>query len=547
MGGRQQYELTGTTDRASAASEPERLPSRAEPSLVSRQARRAAMVVAAVALLAAGLRGVQADAYLPWQHHYDEQTNVRVGERMVADGTFDPGFYDYPALVFIAQRVVLMAGSAMGDLDVAPGRILDRQSPANAHVREPGMLLALRWAVGVLPGLVTVVGAAVIGWTVVRRWWVAGVASLGAALSVVDLRFGTFVTPDALSGAAATVSALGAVAIAARPTSRRYLLTGVAVGLAAGAKYNAVVVVVALVTAHLIVHRDPWAERRLLVRSAAAAAVAFFVVNVGALLHPWRFFREIGSEGYHYGRGHFGAEGSSALFNASWLWQSFGLALVFAAVALWSRSGPVRRAAVVLASFVGTYYVFVSAFPVRFARNLLPVTGALAALAALGTLTVAERVGEWLGHRDGRSSASGRHALLGSVGTSIALVVPLIGVTAAVRDVGTDPWRATQQWLTENVPTGATIAVEARAPYVDPSRYDVVSSPTLGQRRLSRYVAQGVDWFVAAKETYQPYLDDPQEKPNRTRLYRRILSDDCVVHVEEDAGQRIVVTRVPPC
>ena len=43
------------------------------------------------------LRGGAAERYLPWQHHWDEITNVGVGQDMADELSVDPGFYDYPA------------------------------------------------------------------------------------------------------------------------------------------------------------------------------------------------------------------------------------------------------------------------------------------------------------------------------------------------------------------------------------------------------------------------------------------------------------------
>ncbi len=135
---------------------------------------------------------------------------------------------------------------------------------------------------------------------------------------------------------AATLAVLGAVMITHAPTTRRYLWTGAAIGLAASAKYNAAAVVIALVVAHVLAHRRPLAERRPLLIAAAAAAAVFAVVNLGGTVHPLDFLGEIGSEGAHYRNGHFGSEGNSPAFNATWLWWSFGLALPLAACSLLS-------------------------------------------------------------------------------------------------------------------------------------------------------------------------------------------------------------------
>ncbi|HEX8804077.1 MAG TPA: glycosyltransferase family 39 protein, partial [Acidimicrobiales bacterium] len=506
-----------------------------------RQRLLAVVVVTLVAVLGTGLRAAHAAAYLPWEHHWDEITNVGVGERMSADLSPDPGFYDYPALIFLAQAAVLVPAAQPGGYDPDTEPLMDVQSQGNAHVDEPGLLLAMRWVAGVLPGIVTIGAAGAIAWTVTRRWWAAGMAALLAAISAVDLRFGVFVTPDALSGAFATLAVLGAVAVVQRPTRRSYVLTGLAIGLAAAAKYNAAVVAVALVVAHVITHRRPLADRRPLLEAAAAAAVAFAVVNLGAVLHPQRFVREIGSEGFHYSNGHFGNEGHSPLFNASWLWQSFGLGLVLLALAaLLARTDRVRHAALVIAGFAGGYYLFLSVFPVRFARNLLPMTGTVAAGAAIGLVVVGERLaGRW-----------SRPAAVAVPMAALALAVlslPVASAAAAMRSIEQDPWSEVRDWLDDNVPEGTAVAVEARAPYVDPDRYRIVPTIALGNHDLAWYQLLGVGRFVAVSEMYQPYLDSPDEHPDGTTLYRQVLDDRCVDFEADGADLHIVVARVPPC
>ena len=189
-------------------------------------------------------------------------------------------------------------------------------------------------------------------------------------------------------------------------------------------------------------------------------------MNLGGVLHPIDFLSEIGSEGAHYRGGHFGSEGSSPAFNATWLWRSFGLALPLAACALLTRSADVRRAALVLLSFIISYYVFLSAFPVRFARNLLPVSGTIAAAAAIGLIVCAERLVE-LGPP---AAWVGCLAVL-AVAT---LAVPVTGAAAAIRSTDEDPWTDVNTWLDDHVPAGSTIATEAFTPYVDNLRFEVV-------------------------------------------------------------------------
>ena len=221
-------------------------------------ARRSAVVGVLLAMLLGGaLRSAWAEAYLPWDYHWDEMTNVEHGETMLAERTIDPGFYNYPALIFAVQAAVLVPAEMATDYAPDDRTVLDRQTRASALVEQPGALRAMRWAAGVVPGMATIAAAGAIAWLASRRWWVSTLAAFIVAISAIDLRFGIYVTPDALTGAASTLAALGAASVAIRPSRRLYLLTGVAIGFAGAAKYNAVAVAIGLIAAHLVTHRRP--------------------------------------------------------------------------------------------------------------------------------------------------------------------------------------------------------------------------------------------------------------------------------------------------
>lgn len=506
------------------------------------QRRAAVAAVALVLVVCALLRAFAADAYLPWQHHWDENTNVAVGQEMSDELAIDPGFYDYPALVFVTQAMALVPAKIGGYDPAEDGEIFDVQSPGVAYTNHIGLLRAMRWTTGVLPQLVTTMVAALIAWVTTRRWYAAAGAAVLVALSAVDMRYGIYVTPDALSGMAATLASLGAVLVTREPTRRRYLWTGAAIGLAAAAKYNAATVAVVLVVAHVLTHRRPVADKRPLMEAAGAAIAVFAVVNLGGVLNPVGLVREIGSEGFHYSTGHFGSEGNSPVFHAEWLWRSFGLALPLAASSLLARSTAVRRAAIVLLSFIATYYVFLSLFPVRFARNLLPVSGTIAAAAAIGGVVCAQRLMEVSGRR-----------VLASISVVAILVavlaVPINGTLNALADYGQDPWTEARVWIDENIPEGSTIAIEAWTPYIDTDRYELVTTNSLGRNEatLERYTRLGVDYFVTSEEMSQPFIDHPDESPTATRLYEQVFDEDCMLYEVDGAGHRFRVTQAPPC
>lgn len=506
--------------------------------------RRLAVIGILLAMLLGGaLRAVWADAYLPWDYHWDEMTNVEHGEAMLAERTVDPGFYNYPALIFAVQAMVLVPAEVSTDYSPEDRPVLDRQTRASALVDQPGALRAMRWGAGVIPGVVTIAAAGAIAWLASRRWWVSTIAASIVAISAIDLRFGIYVTPDALTGAASTLAALGAAAVAIRPSRRLYLLTGVAIGLAGAAKYNAAAVAIGLVAAHVVVLRRPLAERRPLLEAGAVAVVVFCLTNPGAVLNPYELVRGVGSEANHYSTGHFGDEGSSPLFNGAWLLRTFGVGVVLAAASLLSTSDRVRRVAVVLFAQCAGYFVFISLFPVRFPRNLIPMTGPLAAAAALGVLAIAQNASS----RWARNHRSPALAVTAVMITVALLAAPIRAAGAAMRTVGEDPWSEAQAWIDNNVRDGSTIAVENRAPFLDDSRYDLIVTERLSEHDAAYYDDRDLDYAIGVSETFQPYLDFPDAYPTETETYREVLDPDCILREFEGAGQRIVIASRATC
>ena len=509
----------------------------AEPRVRGR--RRAVASVAALLILGGVLRALWADAYLPYAYHWDEQTNVRVGTHMVEEAALDPGFYNYPALVFLVQSAVLVPAQALGAYDPDERPIFEQQAVGSAEVDDTGTLRALRWALGVIPGIVTIAAAGAIAWLATRRAWVTALASGVVALSAIDLRFGMYVTPDAMTGAAATLAGLGASAITVRPSRRLYLATGAIIGLAGASKYNAAGVAVGLVVAHVMASRRGLVNRRWLLEAAGIAAVVFAVTNVGAVLHPVEFVRGVGSEANHYSTGHFGNEGASPLFNAGWLLRAFGLALPLALCSLLARTDRIRQIAVVLLVQSGTYVVFISLFPVRFARNLLPVTGTTAAVAAIGAYVVVDRAASASRQRGGRLL----HGMVGVAIVAAVVAVPAYQSAQAMQAQREDPWRAAQEWVDENVPDGSLVVVESRAPVLDDERWRVETSFTLGSAPFSGYLWAGVDYVVGTSDTFQALFDDRRAFPEESESYDRLLSPRCVVREFEGAGRRIVIAQ----
>lgn len=580
--------------------DPERVADRA-------RLRGVVLVVLAAVVLGALLRVPLAHGGLPYLRDPDEPLAPRVSSRMIIDGRVNAGYYNYPGLMFDLGAVVLLP-FVDDDTPMAAGEhpVAATQTQGNSVSDRPGVLAALRWTVGVLPGLIAVAAAGIVVWLASRRWWAAGLAAGLMALSPLDLAYGRYVTPNALAGATSGLVVLAASWLllvggassrrrravdesapspageTSRPPRRRtaapqlapYLLAGGAVGLAASAKYNAVLAGLSVVVAHVLAvggHQvgpaerpwrawSSWARWRevlrrswLLLAAGGACLVVFLVLNPGALIDGQLFVDGVQFESEHYRTGHPGNEGDSLAFHLSSLWRAFGPALLLSPLSLLSRDRRARRVALVVWSFVLPYLAFISSFEVRFARNLLPVTVPLAATTALGVVAVAGHARHlWLARvADGDTTAGrtkvGGPALAAVTALCLAVLVwPAVEAGATMDEALPDPWAPAQRWLESHVPEGERVAVESYGVFVDPGRFDVLTVGSMMDHDAAWYRDHGYVVLVASERNYQRFLDEPDRYARQATGYQALLDETCTRFAAGPEDARVVLLD-PSC
>ncbi|GAB3445568.1 ArnT family glycosyltransferase [Actinophytocola sediminis] len=436
-------------------------------------------------------------ADLPFMHHPDEPTNLRVVDKMVVNGDPNPHFFNYPSLFLYLHSAVHLDGPLLGWL---PG--LGELAPVTAATSSGTPLTGVGFAPTtgsvVLHRLVTVacgVGVVVAGWFTARR--VAGgvvapaVTSVVLACSPTLVAHSKLVTPDMVAALLVGVGVLCAVWVFQRGSWVSYLVAGSVVGLAAGAKYTAVLVAVPVVVAAVLgKRRAGW--YRLPVAGVVAVG-AFLLSTPFALLDREAFLAGLEFERAHYATGHHGMEGDTVEFYlellASREWALLGLAVAgLVALAITMRDRwPV---AVILLAFPVVYGVAVGLQTVRNDRTIMLILPPLAVLAAF----LVERL-------------RGRVPITVGLAAVVALTSwPATGPTA---------WARAREWLSARPDT--TLLVEAYGPYADPARHRIIGRTRL----IDGDVPPGTDYLVAAEGMYGRYLtgDYPAEQAAYERLF----------------------------
>jgi len=417
----------------------------------------ALIVAVAAALRFYGLRWGIPDNIRAYSYHPDEFFLVGPALLIIARSTFDPGFYNYPSLQIYLSALAIALGTSLG-LATSAG----------------GFYLAARF-VTALMGVGSVVAAYWAGSMLCGR--IAGLVAMSvlcvAPLHVQHSHFATVDVPSTLF-VALTLGFSGM--ILRRYRLQDYVLAGIAVGLSAGTKYNAAMVMLSPITAHFIARgfsiKNLRGVRFWVI--PGCAVLAFVISTPGALLRFNDFSRGLLYEARHAVIGHglvFAGTGNGFAYTvSSSLWWGIGPVLTLAVLAsiFWAVIARSRSSLPVLA-FIVPYYVLISVSQVRFARYALPMFPAFAVIVGCAT------AGIWCSRR------------MRFCGVFIVAFALLFGLTSSIKIdsyFGLADYReAASRWIRSHAEPGSSIGVFDTPWFYSPPLTKTIGFGTLQQRR----------------------------------------------------------------
>lgn len=358
------------------------------------------IALGAILLVAAALRLVGIRYGLPYPLlNPDEASIVPRAWEMAHQPALDPGWYDYPSLLF-----ALVA-------------------PLQALVDEPSYGLAR--VVPLAAGLAGVAAA----WSLGRRAYGAQGALVGAAAvaaGTTHVAYSRMAVTDVLLTTLVTVALALAVA-------GRLEWAGLVVGLAASAKYPGAIAAVPLVVA-------AWGAWRRLGTALLLAGGAFALTSPFVLLHAGAAWEDVSRVQRLAREGWLGFEGDpvSPIAFLDRAWEALGplvaVAAIGAVVALRRRA----RADVVLGSFLVAYALWLVPLEAHFDRYVLPLVPVLGVLA-------------------------GRTRALLPLAVAALVVPLVWSSREAARLVDTDARVPATTWVERHVPVDAAVAVDPGA------------------------------------------------------------------------------------
>jgi 4-amino-4-deoxy-L-arabinose transferase-like glycosyltransferase len=400
---------------------------------------------------------------LPYLYHPDEPNDLTRALTMLRESDLNPHWFHYGSLMFYLYgglmaivagvRGLLGVGDGLGAIE-GPQMI----ATASGITSDPWALLVPR-AMSVAMSVATVVVIFFIVRRLTGRTYAAGFGAGLFALAPLAVSEGRLFTPNTLTALFTALAIGAAFRIYERGLPRDYVIAGAMVGLAAGSKYNAGFVFIAIVTAHLLRSRQSGAiHARGILMSIYTALAAFLITTPFAVLDADEFLGDLGFELVHYSTGHDGRDGGLLVY-LSVLLVSFSLALVFIAFAYADRR---LRPQVMISLVFGVGYVlFLSLFRTTFARNLLTALPAFCVVIALGASAAVDR--------------HPRRLLRWWIPAVSLASLAVAGAGFWVEYSNLEDRTEAVEWIAQNVPQHSLVLVEAYSPWVDPSTHEVVN------------------------------------------------------------------------
>jgi hypothetical protein len=442
---------------------------------------------------------------------YEEATPFRVAWEMWgwgANRVFDPNphFFKYPTLVidlqFLGQAFLYAALTITGRIASA----LDFRALYQLD-KTPFYLVGR--------GIIAILGAACVIPTYALARRVAGRAAaipagLLVALSAPLIAKSQSIEVDVPLVLFTTCATLFAVRLAETPTFANAALLGLAIGLAASAKYPGIFVASSALIAIALIARKgaapatvtpeatpptpraaapersharrgskarareaaakkaprprrpapPISAPRALIVVLLAIGVAFFVTSPFVILNASAFLRDIGAEREHMRLGHFGSEQGKAwaFYAIDWFTSILGAPLGLASLAGLVYFTAVRRErwALILLGFFAPFVLVIGSWSMKADRYLFPLIPMGAVFGASLVARLVERIGA--------KPASGWRPALVPIVTVILALPTAIDYVKHERALVSDPRTEAKAWIEANVPVGSMIAMEQLGP-----------------------------------------------------------------------------------
>jgi 4-amino-4-deoxy-L-arabinose transferase-like glycosyltransferase len=433
-------------------------------------------VLAAILAVAAAARLWFLHAGIPHAVGIDEPQVVDRALAILRTGVWNPRVFDYPTLVIYLNAIVDIVRFLWGALN---GEWASLDAFPIAAVYSTGRFVAAVIGVGTV-WLTYRLGAEL------SSEGVGLLAAVQLAVRPLHVRESRFILTDTPMTALTTLAVWLSVRAGRLGTVRAYAWAGAACGLAAAAKYNGGIVLVAAVTAWILQERGSADRLGKLGAIFGAAAAGFLLAAPYTILDLPHFLDGFAAQFARFAAPNHMTEPSWLVYlkhlspqGARW---SVPLAVAGIAILIWRSSTRARWMPAIL--FTVVYFYALSTHALVFGRYALPLVPMLCLFMSIAALEAVRF--------STRFRPLSRPAM--QAGLTAALVVFLLyGSTAATvswldLQKRSDTRALATDWLKGNAPRRARVAVENSGPtYLDAAGFEVIANEQL--------MDQPVDWY----------------------------------------------------
>jgi 4-amino-4-deoxy-L-arabinose transferase-like glycosyltransferase len=452
-------------------------------------------LLAVILAVAAAARLWFLNAGVPHAVGIDEPQVVDRAMRILHTGDWNPHIFDYPTLVIYLHAMVAILRFLWGALN---GEWASLDAFAIDAVYSAGRFVAA------MIGVATVWLTYRIGTELSTRR-VALLAAAQMAVRPLHVRESHFILTDVPMAALTTLAVWLSVRAARLGTVRAYGWAGAACGLAAAAKYNGGIALIAVMTAWLLHERSSPQRLRTLGAIVAAAAAGFLVGAPYTVLDLPAFLDGFAAQFARFAGPANGPDPAWLLYvkhlsppGGRW---SVPLAIAGIAVLLWRATTRARWMPVVL--FTLAYFYMLATHSHVFGRYALPL---IPMLCLFTSVTVSEAL-----------LAASRFGPLGRPMVQRGLAAAAVGLLIygpAVQSIRfldaqkrPDTRAMATDWLKGNTAKGTRVAVENNGPtYLDTAGFKVTGTELLIDRGLDWY-RQRADYLIISSADLTRYGD----------------------------------------
>ncbi len=502
--------------------------------------RQARGLLIGVTLVAIILRIWGINFGLPYLYHPDEPVVVEIAQRMFKTGDLNPHFLTWPSLIFYLNAIAYVPYYLVGKLVGVFHNPADIPAPIILAMGVGQTPMPTSWLLGRLLTVVCGSASIVLTFEVGRRMTdnVASglLAAVMMAISPSNVANSRFITSDTFIVFFTLLSFWGSVLIFQQGKVWHYVVAGIAVGLAASAKYNGALIVLPVIAAHFLRCRWQGFKEWRFYLALVLSAVAFFLTTPFALLDYPTFLAGLQYQAQHYSSGHVGMEGNTLRWYLSYLWRVEGPVVLLAVLEILHGIYVRSKETVLLSAFPIAYFALISSVVVRNDRTLLPLTPFLFLLAS--SLLVGL-------NRSGIQRSQQTWRIVANALVLLSLSWPLVQTLKnAVQLTTIDSRETARIWIDHNLPAGARVAIESYSPYMDPKRFSIHGFFGLIDHTPNWYVSNDFKYLVFSQGMFRRFYQEPDRYAQQISQYEDLFHEFDELKTFTDGGYEIRIYRI---